>query len=207
MTLDIHSIMQGLAESRPIFHSEADFQFALSETIEALGYETRLEFPSFRGETKRQDIWIPEAETLIELKYKTQKLDIRNGSRSFALKYQSADDLGRYDFLKDIHRIERAAREGIYARHGFAVMLTNDSLYWRPSLTGRRTGFDEFRLHEGRQITGTMVWGPTAGPGTRKGREEPITLNGLYELYWQDYSDFGVIGHSRFRYLAVSVGD
>ena len=207
MTLDIHSIMQGLAESRPIFHSEADFQRDLSETIEVLGYETHLEFPPFRGETKRQDIWIPEAETLMELKYKTQKLDTRNGGKSFALKYQSADDLGRYDFLKDVQRLERAAKEGIYARHGVAVILTNDSLYWRPSPTGRRTGFDEFRLHEGRRISGAMEWGPTAGPGTRKGREEPIILSGLYKLRWQDYSDLGVVGHSQFRYLAVSVGD
>ncbi|MCY3639353.1 MAG: hypothetical protein OXG80_09710, partial [Chloroflexi bacterium] len=181
MTLDIHNIVQGLAVSRPIFHSEADFHVALSETIKALGYETRLEFPSFRGESKRQDIWVSNAELLVELKFPTQKLEIESSGKSFSLKEHSAQDLGRYDFIKDIQRLERAVREGIYAKRGFAVMLTNDSLYWRPSPTRRRTGSDEFRIHEERHVTGPMEWGPTAGPGTRNGREEPIILTGSYK--------------------------
>ena len=205
MCLDVRSLMEGLAESHPIFYSEADFQIALSEKIGELGYETRLEFPSVLGAKKRIDIWIPDAETLIELKYKTRKFDIRSGSGSFALKNQSADDLGRYDFLKDIHRLEMAVKARTYAKRGIAIMLTNDSLYWRPSSTGRRTGFDEFRLHEGRRVTGPMAWGPTAGPGTRKGREEPISLMGSYKLSWQDYSEYAGKKNGRFRYLAVSV--
>lgn len=30
MTLDIHQVMKGLSEARPICHSEANFQFALA---------------------------------------------------------------------------------------------------------------------------------------------------------------------------------
>lgn len=208
MQLDIHALMKGLAERRPIFRVERDFQNSLSEYIveSTLESEFSLEFPSFRNENKRLDIWLPKAQTLIELKYKTQKLHIRNNGKFFDLKNQSADDLARYDFLKDIQRLERAVEEGT-AKYGFAIILTNDSLYWRPSQTGRRTGFDEFRIHEGKRVTGRMVWGPTAGPGTRKGREEPIHLKGSYTLNWRDYSRLGAERNARFRYLAVSVGD
>ena len=34
MTVDIDSLMRELAQRRPVFHSEADFQFALSRQIE-----------------------------------------------------------------------------------------------------------------------------------------------------------------------------
>lgn len=208
MPLDIHTLMSGLAERRPVFRVERDFQDSLSEYIAeaTLEREICLEFPSFRNEKKRLDIWLPESQILIELKYKTQKLHIRNNGKFFNLKNQSADDQARYDFLKDIQRLERAVEEGV-AKCGFAIMLTNESLYWRSSPTGRPTLFDEFRIHEGRRVTGAMMWGPTAGAGTREGREAPISLKGSYTLNWREYSQLGAERNGRFRYLAVPVGD
>ena len=208
MQLDIHALMKGLAERRPIFRVERDFQNSLSEYIveSTLESEFSLEVPSFRNEKKRLDIWLPQSQTLIELKYKTQKLHIRNNGKFFDLKNQSADDLARYDFLKDIQRLERAVEEGA-AKYGFAIMLTNESLYWRPPPTRNPTSFDEFRIHEGRQVTGTMMWGPTAGACTRENREKPISLKGSYTMNWRDYSRLGAERNARFRYLAIPVCD
>lgn len=209
MPLDIHALMEGLAERRPIFRVERDFQNSLSEYIaeSTPDREFSLEFPPFRNEMKRLDIWLPKSQTLIELKYKTQKLHIRNNGKIFDLKEQSADDQARYDFLKDIQRLERAVEEGV-AKCGYAIMLTNESLYWRPSPTRMRTNFDEFRIHEGKNVTGRMVWGPNAGPGTiTRDREAPISLKGSYTMNWRDYSQLEAERNNRFRYLAVHVGD
>lgn len=46
--LDIHALMQGLAEKRPVFHNESDFQFALASYIrEEYGQPVRLEWKPF----------------------------------------------------------------------------------------------------------------------------------------------------------------
>ena len=72
MTVDIDSLMRELAQRRPVFHSEADFQFALSRQIEVeeRDYEVRLERPFRSGRrSRRVDIWLPHEEIAVELKY------------------------------------------------------------------------------------------------------------------------------------------
>ena len=60
---------------------------------------------------------------------------------------------------------------------GYAVMLTNDSSYWK--VPGRSDTVDaDFRVHEGREISGALAWAARTGPGTMKGRESPIRLQG-----------------------------
>jgi hypothetical protein len=58
MTLDIHGLMQRLSKSRPIFHSEADFQFALAWRIKESmpDCEVRLEFKPYADESMFLDI-------------------------------------------------------------------------------------------------------------------------------------------------------
>ena len=76
--LDIHRLMEGLAAKRPVFHSEADFQFALAwEIREETGLDVRLEFPPFPGEPMRLDIWVPDHRTAIELKYPNRERRFR----------------------------------------------------------------------------------------------------------------------------------
>ena len=208
MTLDIHSIMRGLAEAYQIFTEERDVQESLAKHItKSLGYETCLEFHSFCGESKRQDIWVPEADTLIELKYPTAKLAVESQGRKFSLKGHSAQDVARYRFVKDIQRLERAVEEGIYAKHGFAVMLTNDPLYWDVRRMQRGSNDAEFRIHDGRILEGEPSWKDPNLATPKDVGEEPIKLNGSYVLRWQEYSDFPGEKNGKFRYLAVSVGD
>ena len=80
-------------------------------------------------------------------------------------------------------------------------MLTNDPSYWSPR--NSHTVDSEFRLHEGRELQGSLNWGARAGEGTMRGREEPLRLSGSYLLRWEDYSQPGAGKHARFRYLHV----
>ena len=201
--LDIPHLMNGLSRERPIFHSEADFQHALAwwihETIPDGG--VRLEYRPFSGERLYLDLWFPEIGVAVELKYRTLELDREHCGESFALRNQSAQPLGRYDFLRDIERLERVSKLPS-SRAGFAILLTNDASYWNRS-SRTETVDRAFRLHEGRRITGDMVWSPSVSPGTIKGRERPIRLEGSYDLRWRDYATMEQGGHGRFRYLAV----
>ena len=130
--LDITNLMNDLACDRPVFHSEADFQHALAWCIHDAIPDggVRLEFKPFPAEPMYLDIWLPGIGVAVELKYKTRKLNLLREGESFALRDQSAQDISRYDFLKDIQRLEQL-RKLPNARVGFTVLLTNDPSYWK----------------------------------------------------------------------------
>ena len=201
--LDIPHFMKDLARERPMFHSEADFQHALAWRIrDAMpNCGVRLEYKPYPTERMYLDLWLRGIGVAIELKYRTRMLYLEHKGETFALRNQSAQDIGRYDFLKDVQRLEQLSRFPA-ARAGFAILLTNDSSYWKyPSRTD--TVDAAFRLHDGNSIAGKMAWSERAGAGTTKNRKKPICLNGSYDLQWQDYADMGDGSHRRFRYLAV----
>ena len=205
---DISDLLTGLAESRKVFHSEADFQHALAWQIHQVMQESqiRLEVDAISVEHRRMylDIWLPVEGIAIELKYVTRRLELVHNEESFALCDHSAQDTRRYDFLLDIERLEFVRSRPESCKAGYAVMLTNDSSYWK--VPGRSDTVDaDFRVHEGRKISGALAWAARTGPGTMKGRESPIRLQGSYRLRWQEYSNFPEKSYGRFRYLAVSV--
>ncbi len=210
MTLDIHGLMRELSETRPIFHSEADFQHALAWQIhEAMpDSQIRLEYP-FRhdGNTMNLDIWLPTERMAIELKYLAKRLELNFKAERFAMNNHGASDQRRYDFLLDVQRLEYIANyEDESARAGFAVLLTNDPAYWKSPTIGWESTIDaDFRLHEGRKVMGPLMWAAHAGAGSIKGREEPIDIIGSYDLNWRDYSRLGESNNQQFRYLAVMV--
>lgn len=207
--LNIHAVMTELAKTRAIFHSEADFQFALAWQIHEMmpDSQIRLEFKPFSSERMYLDIWIRNQETAIELKYLSRKLESKYGSEQFTLREQGAQDLIRYDFLKDIARIESVAQSSV-AKRGLAILLTNDPLYWDRRRLRRANAIDiNFHVHEGRAVTGELAWPDSAGKGTTQGRKEPITLRDSYNLRRRDYSVAPGTGNYRqFRYQAVVIG-
>lgn len=203
--LDVHRVMAELAERRPIFHSEADFRFALAWRIAEMkaGCGVRLEKPFRRDDkTRYLDIWLPTSRTVMELKYCTRDLSVEHRGEGFALKNQSANDLRRYDFVADLVRIEGLLLHGDASAPGYAVFLTNDPLYWRP---GQRTTRDEaFRLHEGRRLEGMMEWRDEPGQSATGEREDSLALRERYDLRWKHYCALpGAYGE--FRYIAVEV--
>ena len=209
-TLDIRRLMDGLSERRPIFRSEADFQDALAREIhETLpDCQVHLEFNPFPKDDRRSylDIWLPELNIALELKYRTRGYETEFMGEKFALRSHAAQDHGRYDFLKDVQRLERVAGEGM-TRVGYAIILTNDPLYWDVSRSRRNTIDAAFRIHEGRRISGELKWASHASEGSTSGRENVICLTNAYHMRWQNYSTVagGRGGYDAFRYLAVSV--
>ena len=204
--LDIRSLLTGLAESRSVFHSEADFQHALAWHIHQImpKRQVRLEFPILAENRQMYvDIWLPKQKVAIELKYATRKLELKHKGEFFALPDQFAQNQRRYDFLHDVHRLELMCSKSEFCEAGHAVLLTNDPLYWnRP----RRKSMDlALRVHEGREISRELAWDPCASQGMVQGREESIQLRGSYCLHWQDYSCFHGEPRGKFRYLVVSV--
>lgn len=85
----------------------------------------------------RLDILVQKNEEYlpIELKYKTKRAEknvLRFGEnieKIQVLKNQGAQDLGMYDFWKDVRRIELVRNRFKNVHNGLAVFLTNDSLY------------------------------------------------------------------------------
>ena len=114
--IDPVDIMRALARRRPIFHSEADFQHAFAWEIHrsAPEFDIRLEVP-VRATTGAIHLDLLARSTLgqmaIELKYKTRSLTAALDGEDFHLMSHAAQDLGRYDFFKDLNRIEEFARE------------------------------------------------------------------------------------------------
>ena len=206
MNGNLLGIIDRLSSLRPIFNMEKDFQLAL-------GWEIQKKFPdwSVRFEHKPTnlkdrifvDLWIKGDQTsAIELKYKTRKLDVNVKGESFNLLDQSAQDIGRYDFLKDVERLENIVSTHNNVK-GYAVILTNDSAYWKSPTT--ETVDAEFRMHEGRILNGELAWGTEAGAGTMRKREKPIKLTGTYKLSWKDYSQVSSTSYGKFRYLFLEI--
>lgn len=203
---DVADVLSELASHRAVFHSEADFQFALAWQWQQRAQEAkiRLEYP-LPSEDRRTyaDLWIQEAgiTSYLELKYWKRGLRVISSGERFNLVDQGAHDISRYDFLRDLKRVERMVRSG-HANRGAVVALTNDPLYWTAG-TGDTVDAD-FRLHDGRLLSGELAWGPDAGTGMTKGREQSLRFVGAYRCHWLPYSQLpGQYGE--FRYLCLAV--
>ena len=206
MMLDIIELMESLSRCRPIFHLEADFQHALACYIhnKMPDCQVRLEFKPFKNDGIYLDIWLRVMGIAIELKYKTKELDLELAGEFFTLSNQNAQDLGRYEFINDILRLERVVTKFGPAKTGVAVLLTNDPCYWNPSSPDRQDA--AFHLDEGKKIKGA-AWADGAKLENKGGKEKQILLEGSYDCVWRDYSclDLPDGNSQQFRYLMVKV--
>ena len=203
---DLDGILKKLSADRPIFHSEADFQHSFAWRLHERwpSASIRLEMP-IRSAARSiyLDIFVIEDAVRygIELKYKTRALRVGWHGESYELKNQAAQDIGRYDFLLDIQRIEGLKSQGLIDR-GASLFLTNDSAYWKSPRVPDTIDAD-FRLHHGRTVQGNLGWGRKASKGTTSGREAAIFLGRSYQLEWRDYSEFTDGSYRTFRYLVL----
>ena len=76
----------------------------------------------------------------VELKYKTKKVerkiarfDEELNDKVVVMKNQGAQDLGMYDFWKDVRRVELVRNRFERVKGGLAVFVTNDPLYTKAS--------------------------------------------------------------------------
>ena len=140
---------------------------------------------------------------MVFLPFTIPALRISSTQRCAYTEKQNRGKKGRYDFLYDISRIEKAKALDENFESGFAIILTNDSAYWSSPYT-KNTVDASFRIHEGRTITGSLSWGEKAGNGTTKGREESIELIGNYKIAWLPFSNIEV-PCGEFRYCLIEV--
>jgi len=187
----LDSVLADLARRRPIFHSEADFQHALAWVFHERFPDARVRLEMPRPlDSKRAhiDLWLElgDQRIAIELKYLTRAVELDIDGAHFSLT-QGAGDWARYDVLKDLRRMESLGRAGL-AHFGAVVALSNDPAYWTPFRAGFVPNYAALRIDEGHRVEGTMGWGESTGPGTLKGRGEPIRLFGSYTCRWTPYS-------------------
>ena len=208
--LAIHNSLAALARERPVFHSEADFQFAFAWQLqrEHPAAQVRLEVPFAAGQGHRIHLDIlfqdNDGQVLLELKYTTRGQELSVGKESFRLANQGAQDVRRYDYIRDIVRLETLVNQGLCNR-GYAILLSNDPGYWTAPLS--HTVDAHFRLHEDNNpLYGTRQWDPKASAGTRHGREAPLQLSGRYCNQWRDYARVGEGSGGEFRYLSHVIG-
>lgn len=195
-----------LAKNGRIFCSEADFQFALAWELQRL--LPKAEIFLEKGIEISNDIFYIDIVVFdkgcyyyIELKYHTSLSDWSYKGSTLHLKEQYAQDLLRYDYLKDINRlrtISGAHKEDFGG--GYAIVLTNDRLvYDEPRLFSNKVLDYYFRIHERKAgkksvypVPGTVKWnnGTITDPNhwTKHG-ERSLTfslprINTEWTYYW-----------------------
>jgi hypothetical protein len=207
-TPDIHILLTRLASRRPVFHSEADFQHAFAWELQLADRNAHIRLEkqvASDGARAHLDLLVQTGteELAIELKYKTRAANLVYGDEIYSLRNQSAQDIGRHDFIKDIHRLEKYVQDH-RSSTGYAILLTNDRTYWTESRKADSVD-SQFRVHEGRMLEGGATWGANASAGTRRKREEPIAIRGKYQLQWFNYSSFGAGIAEVFRCVVLRV--
>ncbi len=232
----IETVLLALANERKVFWSEADFQFAFAWKLKEMfedrnpqsainvRLERRADALEKRDDGKKSgdayiDIWVEIDKMVypIELKYKTIKCTIKDGSEEYKLKQHGASDIGCYLYLKDVKRIEELSESlGDNFGKGFAIMLTNDHLYWdKPNTYTDNTIFRDFRIHKGRKIVAgaTLDWGTPSDyrPAWQK-RLKSFELNHNYRINWVDYSNLNEEGEANekekmppFKYTIIEI--
>jgi hypothetical protein len=201
-SIDITDVMTRLASDRPVFHSEADFQFAFARVLGELApaLAIRLQVPRPNREYTDLVAFSESAATPIEFKYFTAAWVGEDTivAERYSLKNHAADDLLRLGFVHDLSRLERyVADEGARA-NGIALLLTNHPGLWLPPSRSALTRDHQFRIHEDQVLVGRRVWGTGDYPLNDR------TLVGEYRAHWKPYSRLeGRRGE--FRWLAFDV--
>ena len=225
MGFDLEKVIIELRKKRPIFHSDADFQFALAWEIKTTYHESkiRMEYPQM---VSGKNFTIPADKTNtsenkvlinvdilvlykgspypIELKYKTKEIPkFECNKEKYELKNHEAQTLGRYDFILDICRIESLAEALDNFEHGYTLWLTNDLSY--PDINPNPTvGYYAFRVNQGVVKKGEMSWGNNISESTKKGRKATLKLRKEYPIDWKDYSVFDTT-NGEFKYALLQV--
>lgn len=147
--LKLNDIMYDMAQNYGIFCSEADFQFCLAQKLKEYYPEFHfwLEYPIKDIKDKKiyVDIFMTNQneEYYIELKYKTKKLvydaykqDLKVEKRT--LENQGAQSIGALLYHQDIERLEKITDISKKCCVGYAIFLTNDSIYYNKEISSKK---------------------------------------------------------------------
>lgn len=213
----LEEILAGLAKSRPIFHSEADFQHELALHLHSAGWPCRLEVPLTvllkESQVKAEvDILtyspIDDTPVAIELKYVSAKLTVNHEGESFNLANNWGTNLARFDCLADWERVAAIVAAG-HAAQGFTVFLTNAKDAWVKDVSQTDILAQNMSIHEGRELTdGESLSWPENINHDSVGKKRlppyaPINCPVSASCDWNDYSLLEAARNARFRYLLL----
>lgn len=249
----LDKIIKQLGGMPHIFNNEAEFKFELALIIkEYFNCKVRFEVLSRRNysvsyidnngvqQTRLKndytDIVLEDNEDInlkipIELKYKTDLYEDK--SNNIYLKKHGAYDLGAYDFIRDIDRLQLIVNKqvnrqvngkaveqdygsiiGSYDR-GYAIILTNDHHYWTEP-KNKNTINREFLIYGDKDASGKISqgmheWYDTNGvPGLSKAilndksRQQSLFMRTDYDYQWQQYLNVNK-DNGDFRFMIVEV--
>lgn len=206
MELNIEKIIKELSQERKVFHSEADFQFSLAWKIKEIYPEAKigLEYRSDLIPNIHLDILVDLNGKIIpiELKYVTKGCKVVCNNEVYSLSQHAAQPIRRYDFIKDIERVETCKSNLKGFTEGYSIMITNDSAYYKEQISSKETICNDFRINEGVTATGTLSWKNEPSIGTIKGREKSIILSNKYNFNWNEYC---TVEEMEFKLLIVKV--
>ena len=161
-----------LEEKARVFLNEWDFQMKLSlflthikgykvhlEYVVPLSFLTKREYPFANKENINIDIVIEKEGLfyLIELKYKTQRATIKferfGEINCVSLKDQSRIPMSKYDFWKDVARLEFLKESFEKVKGGLCIFLTNNETYTK----GDKGISEEFTMEAQKSHIGTLT--------------------------------------------------
>ena len=139
-------------EEGELLFNERDLQMHLAQHLMGTGHYDDVDVEYYvpyeeldnyiwKNELKLDILLRKGAEFLpVELKYKTKKhskqltrFNEHLDRQVDVLKNQGAQDLGMYDFWKDVRRVELVCKRFSAVKNGLAVFMTNDRQYLNPS--------------------------------------------------------------------------
>ena len=147
---DVHAFLESNNE---LLFNERDFQMHLAtwlrnstnhyDDVDVEYYVPKTELENYIWDSElRLDIVVKKDGEYcpVELKYKTKKVerqisrfDEMLDDKVVVMKNQGAQDLGMYDFWKDVRRVELVRNRFKNVKGGLAVFVTNDQLYTKAS--------------------------------------------------------------------------
>lgn len=165
-----------LEQNNELLFNERDLQMHLAIWLKGIGkyddvdVEYYVPFEEFGGKyiwesALRLDIVVKKGEEYlpVELKYKTKKagklltrFDEELKGKYTVLKDQAAQDLGKYDFWKDVRRIELVRNRFNRVKNGLAVFVTNDESYLKPS--GENSNCKAFDMSSEGSLSKNKSW-------------------------------------------------
>ncbi len=140
----------------------------------------------------------------VELKYKTKKVE-RKISRFdedltnnvVVMKNQGAQDLGMYDFWKDVRRVELVRNRFQRVKGGLAVFVTNDEFYTKGSKESSNNYL--FNMSAGKAHSKQKHW---ANPESTCAKTHPnFEVEKAYSIEWHNKLVDGV----KFHYCIVTI--
>lgn len=139
----------------------------------------------------------------VELKYKTKKVerqisrfDEELNDKVVVMKNQGAQDLGMYDFWKDVRRVELVRNRFKRVKGGLAVFVTNDPLYTKKSRENSNNFL--FNMDEGEHDTAKHWQNPES---TCAKTHPDFEVEREYAIEWHSRTIDGV----KFYYQMLNV--